>query len=214
MQFGRPEQFMDKVGVRLAGLDRAIAQFQHSSDALIAPHRDKIDENVVLYVKGFGNEINLLAAFRDLYFNSRELLDYLLGRLHAGTAGTKTQTPKDFLPFFRRLVRGEFDGLNLATISFLSENRNYIFHIRKIRNLVKSDPSAVEFIYNTNEFQARMQLPIEQSDRDLLSFLDIQNQQEALTRGSYFATLKLNIAFPEMREFWQIALQRLSSDGL
>ena len=214
MQFGRPEQFMDKVGVRLAGLDRAIAQFQFSSEALIAPHRHKIDENVVMYVKGFGNEINLLSAFRDLYFNSRELLDYLLGRLNAGTSGSNTQTPRDFLPFFRRLIRGEFDALNLATITFLHDNRNFIFHIRKIRNLIKNDPSAIEFIYNTNEFQARMQLPLEQSDRELLPALEIEDQQDALERGSYFATIKLGIAFPEMKAFWQAALQRLSSDGL
>lgn len=205
---------MDKVGVRLAGLDRAIAQFQFSSETLIAPHRDKIDDTVTLYIKGFGNEINLLAAFRDLYFNSRELLDYLLGRLSAGTSGTKNQTPRDFLPFFRRLVHGEFDSLNLTTINFLYHNRSFVFHIRKIRNLVKNDPSAVEFIYNTDEFQARMQLPLEQSDHGLLEALDIPNQQDALARGSYFVTLNLGIAFPEMKAFWQAALQGLSSDGL
>jgi len=205
---------MDKVSVRLAGIDRAIAQFESSSEALIAPHRDQIDEYVIMYVKGFGNEINVISSFRDLYFNSRELLDYLLGRLNKGTSGSSVQTPRDFLPFFRRLVRGEFDELELDTIKFLKENRTFIFHIRKIRNLIKTDPSLINITFNTNEFQAQMELPLEQGDVELLSALDVSHPEHAMERGSYAATIRLDVAFPEMKQFWLVALQHLSNDGL
>jgi hypothetical protein len=214
MKFGRPELFHDKVSVRLAAIDRAIAQYEHSSQQLFTTFEHKLDPNVVEFIKGFGNEINLLSAFRDLYFNSRELLDFLLGRLHSNTASTRHQTPKDFTRFFKGLVAGDYDSTGLKTIKFLKENSNYIFHIRKIRNLLKNNPAAVEFIYTREGFLARFELPLDASEITLIPYLDILNPQDALNRKAYSATLKLRIAFPEIKDFWNQALNCLKEDGL
>ncbi len=161
-----------------------------------------VDEHTTLYLKGFGNEINLLSAFRELYFNSRELLDLLLGRIHRATAGSKNQTPMDFMSFVKRLLEDEFDSHNLEIIKFLKTNIPFIYHIRKVRNLVKKNPASIEFNFNTDHFEARIQLPVDATEKTILPHLDIKNLDEALSKSSYSCVLNLDIAFPEMLDFW------------
>jgi hypothetical protein len=206
MKLGRPEQFLDKVGIRLKAIDRAIAQYQFSANTLKKPLEKNVDEHTSLYLKGLGNEINLLSALRELFFNSRELLEVLLGWLSRLTAKSKSQTPKDFIPFSKRLMRGDFDHFELPIFDFLKTNITYIFHIRKIRNEIKSDPASIEFLYNTNHFEARLPVPIESEEVELIQYLDISNRDEALQNKYYGATYNLDVLFPEIREFWNTAL--------
>lgn len=213
MKLGHPEQFLDKVEVRLKASERAISQYQFSAQELRKPLSEKVDEQTVLYLKGFGNEINLLSAFRDLFFNSRELLDVLLGWLNRLTAGTRTQTPKDFVPFAKRLMQGEFDHFGLSIFDFLKTNITYIFHIRKVRNEIKKNPAVVEFVYNTNHFEAHLSVPIESTEVDLIQYLDIQNAEEALKNKCYRARFNLDILFPEMLEFWNTTLVLYHQDA-
>lgn len=214
MQLGRSESFLTKSTVRLAAIDRAIAQFAHSSTQLIAPYRHMVDEHTEMYLKGFGNEINLLAAFRDLYFNSRELLDLLLGQISAKTRASGSQTPKDFLPFLRALAAGDLERHKLEILGFLKENITYIFHIRAIRNEIKKDPSAVAFNFNTDHFEARMELPVRESEKALFQHLEIKSIDEALENGRYLCAINLNLAFPEMKAFWTTVNEIKTRDGL
>lgn len=64
MEFGKPEDFLNNTDVRLRAIDRSIAQFKFSADHLKKQYQDKIDEHTSLFIKGFGNEVNLLACFR------------------------------------------------------------------------------------------------------------------------------------------------------
>ncbi len=214
MKLGSPESFLENSTVRLAAIDRAIAQFAHSSTQLMAPYRHMIDERTRMYLKGFGNEINLLAAFRDLYFNGRELLDLLLAHIANATRKSGAQTSKDFMPFAKALVAGDLSRHKLEILTFLRNNITYIFHIRSIRNEIKRDPSGVEFNFNTSHFEARMRLPVKESEKFLLQHLDIKNIDEALRNGSYSCTLNLDIVFPEMKEFWLAVNDVKARDGL
>lgn len=202
MKLGRPEQFHDKVTLRLLSMERAIAQYRFSADALRKPFASTLGENTALFLKGFGNEVNLLAATRELFFSSRELLDVYLGRLSTATASTGSQTPKDCIPFLKRLLAGDYDGMNQPIFAFLKTNATYVFHIRKVRNEIKTNPGSAEFNFNTNHFELRMMLPIKPEEQNIVSHLDINNVQEALAKKQYAATFNLDILFPEMREFW------------
>jgi hypothetical protein len=214
MKLGRPESLLDKSAVRLTAIDRAIAQFTHSSIQLMAPYRHMVDEHTTMYLKGFGNEVNLLSALRDLYFNSRELLDLLLAHIANATRTSGAQTPRDFMPFAKALVAGDLSRHKLKILTFLKNNITYIFHIRSIRNEIKRDPSGVEFNFNTSHFEARMRLPVKESEKILLQHLDIKNINEALKNRSYSCTLILDIAFPEMKDFWLAANEVKARDGL
>jgi len=89
-------------------------------------------------------------------------------------------------------------------IEFLKVNFNYIFHIRKFHNEIKSNPSAAEFLFNTDHFEMRMTLPIKTEDEFFLEHLDINNLQEAMIKKSYTGTLNLDAYFPEKLQFWAI----------
>jgi hypothetical protein len=202
MQFGRPEQFHDKIVVRLRAIDRAVAQYQFSADSLKKPIAPTLTHETALFIKGFGNEINLLSATRELYFASRELLDVYLGRLSTSTKRTGKQTPKDCIPFLKRLMAGDFDDLPDPIFQFMKTNVNYIYHIRAVRNELKKNPSNAEFIFNTNHFELRMPLPVKTDESALFPYLDIPNQADAIERKQYIMTLNLDILFPEMKQFW------------
>lgn len=202
MQFGRPEQFHDKVVIRLRAIERAIAQYQFSAAALKKPFEATLTKETALYLKGFGNEVNLLAATRELYFASRELLDVYLGRLGTATARTRTQVPKDCVPFLKRLAAGDFDHFEKPIFTFCKTNLNYLFHIRKIRNELKSNPSAAEFTFDTDHFMLRMALNLRTEEVGLIEHLDIVNLDEVLKNKKYFTTINLDVSFPEMRQFW------------
>lgn len=77
MELGRPEDFHDNKKIRFLAIERAIAQYQFSAEHHKAKFQDKIDEHTKLFIKGFGNEINFLSCFKELFFNSRELVNIL-----------------------------------------------------------------------------------------------------------------------------------------
>lgn len=202
MRLGRPEQFHSKEDIRLMSMERAIAQYQFSAGTLRKTFAHMLDEHTSVFLKGFGNELNLLAATRELFFPSRELLDVYLGRLAAATAQTGSQTPRDCVPFLKRLVAGDFTRLDRPIFEFLKTNITYVFHIRKVRNELKANPSNAEFNFNTDHFELRMVLPISREEESLIPHLDIQNLQEAQMKKQYAAVFNLDILFPEMRQFW------------
>jgi hypothetical protein len=208
MKLGAPENFKDDRQVRLSSIDRAIAQYQFSSGELKKGFADKLDEHTKLFLKGFGNEINLLAALRDLFFNSRELLDMLL----VGMNKRFTHTPRDFLGFTKKMMHGDFDAYDGKIITFLKNNITFIFHIRKVRNEIKNKPSNIEFRFNTNHFETSFRVPINKDEIELIDYLDIQNKAEALRNMSYQCVYNLDALFPEMALFLKTAFSIYDGD--
>ncbi|TWO66639.1 hypothetical protein FN976_26340 [Caenimonas sedimenti] len=203
MKLGRPEQFHDKFALRMRSIERSIAQYQFSAAALRKPFESTLDEHTALLLKGFGNDVNLLAAIRELLFPSRELLDAYLGRIAASTASSGTQTARDLVPFLKRLLAGDYDKMKQPIFDFLKMNASYVFHIRKFRNQIKTDPSSAEFNFNTDHFEMRMSLPVKAEDEAILPHLEIANLDEALRNRRYMSTLNLDVYFPEMLQFWR-----------
>lgn len=214
MKLGKPNDFGDARSIRIRSIERAIAQYQFSSQELKKGFVNRLDEHTTLFLKGLGNEINLLSALRDLFFNSRELLDFLLIQLNKMTVNTENQTPRDFLPFVRKMMNGDFDENGLKIIRFLKTNITYIFHIRKVRNEIKNDPSNIEFLYKSDHFEARFKVPIKDDEKYLVQYLDIENKDDAVKNKSYFCTYILDAIFPEMLEFWNTAFSILEDDVL
>lgn len=212
MEFGRQEDFHGNIKIRLLSIQRAIAQYQFTAKQLRSRFENKLDENVSLFIKGFGNEVNFLSSFRELFFNSRELLDNLLIRINSETKGQSFQTTKEFLPFVKQLMKGNYDQSNLEIIKFLKTNITYIFHVRKIRNEIKNKPSNIKFRFVTDHFEAYFEVPILKEEIDLIPFLDINNKDEALLKRSYHITLNLDEFFPEMFLFWNTSLSILEKD--
>jgi len=213
MRLGRPEYFHGDLELRLLSINRAIAQYQFSSKQLKIDFEDKLDQHPQLYIKGFGNEINLLSSFRDLLFNSRELLDFLLIKIHDKTNSKNIQTTKSFLPFAKHLIKNDYDLLGLPIINFLKINITYIFHIRKIRNEIKNHPSNIIFRFVTDHFEAYFNIPVNKEECELIPFLDINHKKEALVNMSYQGIYNLDIFFPEMLEFWNTSFSILEKDS-
>jgi len=212
MEFGRPEDFLNNTNIRLRAIERSIAQFNFSANHFMNQYKDKIDEHTKLFIKGLGNEINLLSCFRDLLFNSRELLDLLLFRLNQITSSMDIQTSRKSLLFFKKLMKDEYDQYKLAIINFLKTNITYIFHIRKIRNEIKTSPSNIKFRLNTNRIESYFTLPIKDDEIELIQYLDIANKDQALENKSYACVFILNEYFPEMLQFWNTCLTILNKD--
>ena len=211
MEFGRPEDFHNNIKIRLLAIERAIAQYQFSAQHHKAKFQDKIDEHTKFFIKGLGNEINFLSCFKELFFNSRELLDILLAKINKETEGRDFQTAKSFLPFAKKMMNGGYDVSNLAIIEFLKTNITYIFHIRKVRNEIKNNPSNIKFRY-VNRFEAYFKVPIKEDELELIKFLDIKNKDEALKNKSYNFTYILDEIFPEMLQFWDVCFSILDND--
>lgn len=212
MEFGKPEDFLNNTNVRLRAIDRSIAQFQFSANHFKKQHQDKTDEHTKLFIKGLGNEVNLLSCYRELLFNSRELLDLLLFRLNRITSDLNIQTSKKFLTFSKKMMAGEYDQNNLAIINFLKKNITYIFHIRKIRNEIKISPSNIKFRLNTNRVESYFTIPIKDDEVELVQYLDINNGEEALNNKSYNCVFNLDEQFPEMLQFWDTCLSIFKRD--
>jgi len=140
-----------------------------------------------LFIKGLGNEINFLSAFKELLFNSRELLDITLTKLNRVTSASACRTSRNFLSFARNMMKDDYDVSGLETVKFLKTNITYVFHIRKVRNEIKNNPANIEFLYNTNRFEAHFRVPINPDENDLIPYLDIQNKDEAL-KNMYLST--------------------------
>lgn len=201
MKLGKPKDFQSNIQVRLRAIERAVAQYQFSSSELKKSFQDKIVPGTTLFLKGLGTEINLLSCFKEIFFNSRELLDALLFFLNQDSKGENPQIPRKFLPFAKNLMNGDYDNLNLSIIDFLKLNITYIFQIRRIRNELKSNPANIEFRYNTNRFESFCRIPIKNEEKELIQYLDIINKDEALKKSSYGCTYNLDELFPEMLEF-------------
>lgn len=188
----------------MQSIERAVAQYQFWAATLRKPFEATLDEHTVLFLRGFGNEVNLLAAARELLFPSRELLDAYLGRISAATAESGTQTTRDFVPFLKKLLDGAYDDFEKPIFDFLKINASYIFHIRQFRNQIKSNPSNVEFHFNTDHFEMRMSLPVKSDEEVILHHLEIDNLDETLSNRRYSSTVNLDAYFPEILQFWHM----------
>jgi hypothetical protein len=211
MKLGRPEDYHNNIKIRLMAIERAIAQYQFSAQHHKATFQNKIDEHTKLFIRGLGNEINFLSAFKELFFNSRELLDILLLKLNKVSATRGVQTARHFLPFAKQMMKGNYDNLKLSTIDLLKTNITYIFHIRKIRNEIKNSPSKILFRYN-DRFEAYFIITINPDEKELIPFIEIANKEEALKNMSYNCVYILDNIFPEMLQFWQTCLAILDKD--
>ena len=212
MEFGKPEDFLNNTNIRFRAIDRAISQFEFSTNHFRKQFKDQIDEDTSLFIKGLGNEVNLLSCFRDLLFNSRELLDLLLFRLNQITSDLNIQTSRKFLSFLKTMIKGEYDQNNLAIINLLKTNITYIFHIRKIRNEIKASPSNIKFRLNTNRLESYFTIPIKDDEVELIQYLDIKNKEDALRKKSYDCVFILDEYFPEMLQFWNTCFSILKND--
>jgi hypothetical protein len=212
MELWRPEYYHGNIELRFLSINRAIAQYQFSSRLLKKGFEDKLDQQTVLFIKGFGNEVNLLSSFRELFFNSRELLDYTLIKIHDKTNATNIQTAKSFLPFAKHLMKNEYDQIGLPIINFYKTNITYIFHIRKIRNQIKNYPSSIKFRFITDHFESYIDLPIDNNEKELIPFLDINQKEKALADMSYEGVHNLDILFPEVPHFWKTCFSILEKD--
>jgi hypothetical protein len=202
MKLGRPEYFRSNTDIRILAIKRAISIYQKTAEQL----KSKLpvqDEYTKLYLVGLGNDTNILACLKDLFFNSRELLDVLLVGLNRLTKGKAHQTSKDFVPFAQDLMRGNYDIHNLDIFQFLKVNITYIFNIRKLRNEIKNSPNSIEFRYNTNSLEAWFLAKIDKKEKELIEYLDINNKNEALQKMQFACTYNLDILFPETDEFWK-----------
>jgi hypothetical protein len=109
-------------------------------------------------------------------------------------------------------MKGEYDQLGLSIVSFLKNNITYIFHIRKIRNEIKNQPSNITFRFVTNHFEAYFWIPIMKDEVELIQFLDIKHKDEAMTKMAYHCTYNLDELFPEMLSFWKTCFSILDKD--
>lgn len=208
LRIGKPSDFFSPRDLRLKSIQRATAHYQYISGELKKELKPKLLPGTLFFLKGFGNDVDLLAVFRELFFNSRELLDLLLINISKLTG----ITPRKFLPFLKKITKGEFDTLNLKIVGFLKENITYIFHMRKIRNEIKSNPANIDFRFNTDHFEAHIVVPIDNDEVELIPHLDIQNKAEALKNKSYKCTYDLDKLFHEIRVFWDTTFSILDDD--
>lgn len=200
VKFGKPEFFKKDHIVRFEQLVYANKRFNQILIKKKNEIKDKIDEHTKLFIKGYGNDQELISSFRELLFNSRELLDSLLFYINKAS---NNNTKKSFLPFAKSLMKGQYDKYNLPILNFLKINITYIFHIRKCRNEIKNNISKIEFLLMTDKVIAKFELPISKDEIELIQYLDIRNKDQALARGSYFCQLTLNEYFPEIIQFWE-----------
>jgi hypothetical protein len=203
MRFGRPEQFFNKIEIRLKTIDYLIVQHGLLAIKFREEFSLALTPNTVFYQKGLGNNIPLLTNTRELFFVSRELIDVYLGRISAATKQSGFQTPTEFLPFAKRLMVGDFDQFKSPIFEFLKINITYIFMIRKVRNQFKTNPSSAEFNFLNTHIQLRLTLPINRDEMELIPYLDINNIDNALAEKKISATYNLDELYPELSNFWK-----------
>lgn len=200
VKFGSPEMFLKDHEVRFGQLINANKRFQQFSVVKQEQVKDKVDDFTTLFIKGYGTDPELISCFRELLFNSRELLDSLLFYIHKETEG---KTNKKFLPFAKSLMNGAYDDIQHEIIPFLKLNSTYVFHIRKFRNEIKNRVSNIEFLLITNQINAKLHVPIPSDEKALIEFLEIKNKDQALEKGSYYCQINLTEYFPEVIKFWR-----------
>lgn len=202
--------FFDNDSLRIEMLKRASGNFSNIRNHYFSQLDGKLDEYTKLFIKGYGNDLDLLSCFRGLLFNSRELLDSLLKRLNKLTKNKTVASSRNFLNFANKLMAGDYDNLGLEIIQFLKLNITYLFHIRKIRNEIKNNIANIKFRFVTDHFEAYFEVPIENDEMGLIKYLDINNKEDALKNRSYHCTLILDKYFPEMLNFWETTFSILS----
>ena len=202
-------EFKSDAGIRLLSLTLANKRFLACRGSILKQIGGKIDQNTTFFLKGYGNNPELMSCLRELMFNGRELLDDLLIRLNIATRGKAIQTARDFLPFSRDMMKGEYDRLRLEIIDFLKTNITYVFHIRKIRNEIKNRVSNIKFRFVTNHVELYFRIPIKGDEIELVQYLDILNKDEAMKKRNYGCVFNLDVYFPEMIEFWKTAIDVL-----
>ena len=198
-KIGNPKNLLSDKDLRFKQITLANKRFNQIKAQRLVEISAKIDKDVKFYVKGYGNDPELISCFRELLFNSRELLDWLICTIHKKT---QKKTKRDFLGFAKKLIQNEYDNYKLDIINLLKTNITYIFHIRKFRNEIKNRISNIEFMFNTSRFEARFRVPVKPDEKELIPYLDIKNKKAAIEKNSYHCTIILDEYFPEMVKFW------------
>ncbi len=194
------------IEIRMNSLNLANSRYIQCRNAIVKQLGNKIDQHTVLFLKGYGNNPELISCYRELMFSSRELFDYLLLNLNRNTSNTGTQTNKSFVPFCKALMANVYDNIGFDIIQFLKTNITFVFHIRKVRNEIKNRIGKIRFRFVTNHIDAYFRVAIASDEKALIPFLDIENIDEAIARSGYYCTFNLDSYFPEMVAFWKAAL--------
>lgn len=199
-KIGRPEVFKKDYEILFNQIQYANQRFNVIRSNIEKNLAYKINQYTKLYIKGLGNDTELISCFRELLFNSRELIDKLLFFI---SEITNKNTSSKFLNFFKQLMKNSYNNLNMEILNFIRNNITYIFHIRKFRNEIKNKISNIEFLYITNHIEARFKVPIKNDEKELIQYLDINNKNKAINNNSYNCILNLDTYFPEAVKFWE-----------
>lgn len=197
--------------LRLQLIKKAGEKFESIKNQYRGQLNEKIDQHTEFFIKGYGNDLELISCFKELMFCSRELIDSLLTKMNKITEGRAISTSRNFLPFAKKLMTGYYDKLDLEIIKFFKSNITYIFHIRKIRNEMKRNLAKISFRFVTDHFEAYFKVPIQADETELIRYLDIKNKKEALEKMSYNVTVVLDEYFSEMIIFWKAAQNLVNS---
>lgn len=193
--------YLNDDDLRMKALKSENDNYLRIKNNLFNLEKDKIDKYVVLYIKGYGNSPELLNSFKTLLFNSRELLDSTLFRLNSLTKDKKHQTSKDFSTFIKQLSNNMYECSRI--LNFFKINITFLFHIRKVRNIIKTNPSMIEFRMVTNHLEAHLVIPLSEDELYLVPLLDVKGKDKILENESYHATFILDKYYPETIEFWR-----------
>lgn len=195
--------------IKIESLRKSLSDYEKIKQQRLAELGNKIDKNTTFFLKGYGNDIDLTRYMREFMFNVREILDSLLAILNNLTANERVAISGDFMQFLKKLAKGNYDNIDLDILRFIKTNISYVFQIRKIRNEIKNNISNIKFRLVNKDLQAYFMLSLEDSEIELLPFLDIRNREEAIKNMSYHATIILDKYFPELIEFCNIILEKM-----
>lgn len=202
-------RFLSDNQIKIEFLKKALSDYEKIKQQRLLELGDKIDKNNTFFLKGFGNDIDLIRCLREFMFNVREILDSLLAILHDSTANERVAVSRHFMPFLKQLAKGNYDNIDLDILRFAKTNISYIFQIRKIRNEIKNNISNIKFRLVNKDLQAYFMLPLEDSEIELLPLLDIRNKEEAIKNKSYHAIIILDKYLPELIEFCNVILEKI-----
>ena len=202
-------EFLKDNQIRIKSLEKGLQDYKKIKQKRLIQLGHMIDGKTTLFLKGYGNDIDLLRCLREFMFNAREILDSLLAFLNNLTANKKVATSGDFVPFIKKLAKGNYDNIGLDILRFIKTNISYVFQIRKIRNEIKYNISNIKFRLVGNDLQAYFVLPLEDKEFELISFLDIRNKKAAIKNKFYHVTIILDKYFPELIEFCNTILDKM-----
>lgn len=198
MKIGKPKLFASDNRIRFNQIRHANDRFNYIKEIKRQEIANNIGSSTVLYVKGYGNDPDFIGCFRDLLFNSRELLDSLILKIHRETEG---KTKRSFVPFIKNLMLDKYDAHGLSIIELLKENISFIYQMRAMRNEIKAKVSGLEFRFVTNHFELTITHPLKEEDVFFLPYFDI-NTERAIEDKAYSSIIILDEYFPEVVRFW------------